>query len=89
MCNKPDYAEVGLFCAKVCEALDQGLKGRKSGEFSQSILRAIGRLTTSVELIACELEKRTCRCLARRSMAEIQRKVVKLGSDVRSLASYT
>ena len=41
MSNESDYVELVLFCAKVCEALDQGLKGRKLDVPSQSVLRAI------------------------------------------------
>ena len=46
MANELDYVELGLSCAEVCEALDQGLKGRGLDELSQSVLRAIGQLTT-------------------------------------------
>ena len=45
MANELDYVELGLSCAEVCEALDQGLKGRRLDELGQSVLRAIGQLT--------------------------------------------
>ena len=43
--NEQDYVDLGLFCADVCNALDRGLKGKKSDELSTSVLEAIGRLT--------------------------------------------
>jgi hypothetical protein len=45
MANELDYIELGLSCAEVCEALDQGLKGRQLDEISQPVLRAIEQLT--------------------------------------------
>jgi hypothetical protein len=45
MANEEDYVELGLFCAEVCDALYQELKGRKPEDLSQSALRAIGLLT--------------------------------------------
>jgi hypothetical protein len=44
--NKIDYIELGLACADVCKALDQGMHGRRMDELSQSVTEAIGRLTT-------------------------------------------
>ena len=46
MANKQNYVELGLFCAEVCDALYQELKGKQEAEFSQTIVRAIGQLTT-------------------------------------------
>ena len=46
MVNDQDYVELGLTCADVCQALDRGLKGRGLDELSQSVLGAIGKLTT-------------------------------------------
>jgi hypothetical protein len=46
MANEEDYVELGLFCAEVCDALYQELRGRQPGDLSQSMLRAIGQLTT-------------------------------------------
>jgi hypothetical protein len=45
MANEEDYVELGLFCAEVCDALYQELKGRPPEDLSESALRAIGRLT--------------------------------------------
>ena len=45
MGNELDYIELGLSCAEVCEALDQGLKGRQLDGLSQLVLRAIEQLT--------------------------------------------
>ena len=44
MANKEDYVELGLFCAEVCDALCQELKGRQLEDLSQSALRAIEQL---------------------------------------------
>jgi hypothetical protein len=41
MINKTDYVELGLACANVCRALDQGMKGRRSDELSGSVYKAI------------------------------------------------
>ena len=51
MVNKLDYVELGLFCADVCRALDRGTNGRRLYELSQSVLEAIGQLTTWVEQV--------------------------------------
>ena len=44
--NEQDCVDLGLSCAKACKALDQGLKGRRLDELSQSVLEAIQQLTT-------------------------------------------
>jgi len=46
MANKTDYVELGLACARVCEALDRGMKGRRADELSGSVFEAIEQLTT-------------------------------------------
>jgi len=46
MVNESDYVELGLFCARVCRALDRGMNKRRMDEVSQSVLEAIGQLTT-------------------------------------------
>ena len=46
MANRTDYVELGLACAEVCKALDQGVNGRRTDELSQSEFEAIGQLTT-------------------------------------------
>ena len=46
MINKTDYVELGLACADVCRALDRGMGGRRVNELSESVLEAIGQLTT-------------------------------------------
>ena len=45
MANELDYVELGLSCADVCRALDQGTSGRRLDELSQSVLEAIEQLT--------------------------------------------
>ena len=45
MDDKVDYVELGLTCAKVCEALNRGMDGRQADRLSQSVLGAIERLT--------------------------------------------
>ena len=44
--NKQDYVELGKSCGHVCQALDRGLNGRPPDELSQSVLEAIGQLTS-------------------------------------------
>jgi len=45
MINEVDCVGLGLACADVCIALDQGMKGREPNEFRQSVLKAIEQLT--------------------------------------------
>ena len=56
--NEADFVDLGLFCAEVCEALDDGLKGKRLDEIAQSVLRAIGKLTTLVEPVMRTLGQR-------------------------------
>lgn len=51
--NKSDYIEIGLSCADVCAAIDRGLGKKGSYELSQSVLEAIGQLTTWAEPAIC------------------------------------
>ena len=44
--NEQDYVKLGLCCADVCQALDQGLNGRRADELSRPVLGAIEKLTT-------------------------------------------
>jgi hypothetical protein len=53
--NKADYVDLGLACADVCKALDEGMKGRRVDELSQSVLEAVEHLTTSVKLAEMRL----------------------------------
>ena len=46
MDNKDDYIDLGLSCADVCEVLDRGLSGKKSDQLSESVHKAIEKLTT-------------------------------------------
>ena len=46
MINEADYVDLGLACADVCGALNRGMDGRRVDELSQSVLEAIGQLTT-------------------------------------------
>ena len=46
MANDLAYVELGLFCARVCRALDRGVSGRQGDGLSQSVLEAIDQLTT-------------------------------------------
>ena len=45
MINKVDYVDLGLSCAEVCEALDQGMNGGRVVQLRQSVLTAIEQLT--------------------------------------------
>jgi len=44
MIDEVDCVGLGLACADVCIALDRGMKGKETNEFSQSVLQAIERL---------------------------------------------
>ena len=46
MANETDFIELGLACADVGTALNRGVNGRRVDELSQSVLEAIGQLTT-------------------------------------------
>jgi len=46
MINQVDYVELGLACADICVALDRGLEGKKLGDLNNSVMEAIGQLTT-------------------------------------------
>jgi len=45
MVNGLGYAELGLSCADVCRALEQGTNGRKQDELSPSVYDAVNQLT--------------------------------------------
>lgn len=45
MSNEQAYVELGLNCADICEALDQGLDGKGLDDLSQSARDAVNRLT--------------------------------------------
>ena len=51
MSNEQAYVELGLNCADICEALDQGLD-----DLNQSAREAVNRLTTWVELAVCSAD---------------------------------
>jgi len=44
--NRADCVELGLACADVCTALDQGLEGKRLNDLNSSVREAINRLTT-------------------------------------------
>jgi len=46
MVNEEDYVELGLACNIVCTALGRGLKGKRLGDLGDSVIKAIGQLTT-------------------------------------------
>jgi len=43
--NELDHVELGLFCAGVCRALDQGTNGKKPDELGQSVYDAINQFS--------------------------------------------
>ena len=45
MAKKADYVKLGLTCADTCEALSQGIGGRRADQLSQPFLEAIEKLT--------------------------------------------
>lgn len=48
--NQPRFVGIGLICARVCAALDKGLERGQLDGRNQSVLIAIDKLNTSVEL---------------------------------------
>ena len=46
MINQEGYVALGEICIDICTSLDQGLDGKKPTDLSQSVLKAIKRLTT-------------------------------------------
>ena len=48
MSNSQEYVDLGQACADVCQKLYRRLKGRRVDGLNQSVLDAIGDLTTWV-----------------------------------------
>ena len=46
MANDQDYLKLGRACGNVCQILDRKLKGRQLDGLNESVLSAIGDLTT-------------------------------------------
>ena len=46
MIKKQEYVELGQSCARVCQALDRGLNGKKTDDLNSSVLEAIEQLTS-------------------------------------------
>ena len=44
MGNKDDFADLGLFCAHVCKALNRGLDGKDSANLGKPVHAAIEQL---------------------------------------------
>ena len=44
MANRADYVELRLLCAKVCDTLNPGMKGKKPHDLSPSVRKAIEEL---------------------------------------------
>ena len=77
MANEQDFVELGLSCADICKALERGMGGKSLNDLSGSVCDAINQLTTWVELvihIACPFAYYDSN---RRTVAEIQREVLK------------
>ena len=49
MANETDYVDLGLACANVCKALERGMNGKKSEDFSEPVREAMNQLTTWVK----------------------------------------
>jgi len=45
MLNELDYVDLGLFCADICKALEQGMGGKSLDDLSRSVRDAINKLT--------------------------------------------
>ena len=77
MVNEQDYVELGLSCADICRALDRGMNGKKLDDLSKSVCDAINQLTTWVEPVMHISSPSTDHLVDRRTVAEIQKKVIK------------
>jgi len=77
MINEREYVELGLGCADICRALDRGMRGKTLDDLSQSVCEAINQLTTWVKSMMRSLNGSLNDGLDRRTVAEIQRKVIK------------
>lgn len=53
MANKPDYVQLGLFCADVCQVLSRGTDWKEWDDLSQPVCKAIEQLTTWVKSAMC------------------------------------
>lgn len=51
MVHEKDYVKLGLSCADVCQALDQGLEKRRINKLNESMLEAIEKLMITVAAI--------------------------------------
>ena len=49
MVNEQDYVELGLYCANICKALEQGMGKKKLDELSRSVRDAINQLRRWVQ----------------------------------------
>ena len=76
MANEQDYVDLGLSCADICMALERGMDGRSLNDLSKSVCDAINQLTMWVQPamhIFCSFAHHG---LDRRTIAEIQEKVL-------------
>ncbi|KAF9791096.1 hypothetical protein BJ322DRAFT_425458 [Thelephora terrestris] len=56
--NKQAFIDLGLFCAKVCGALNRGLNGEKPHELNESAHEAIGKLRETLAEIQSKVTKK-------------------------------
>ena len=77
MANEQDYVDIGLSCAGICKALERGMDGKKLDAVSKSVRDAINQLTTWVELATRTSCSSIYHDLDRRTVADIQQKVMK------------
>ena len=43
--NEQEYTDLGLYCADICTALDQGMNGKSLDDLNRSVREAINQLT--------------------------------------------
>ena len=77
MANEQDYIDLGLSCANVCKALEQGMDGKTINDLSESAYDAINQLTTWVELATRISCSSTYHCRDHRTVEAIQERVLK------------
>ena len=76
MANDQDYVDLGLSCADVCKALDQGMGGKSLDDLSKSVCDAINQLTTWVELLMHTPRSSAYHDMDHRTVADVQGKVL-------------
>lgn len=77
MANDQDYVDIGLSCAGICEALGRGMNRKRLSDLSPSVHEVIKSVGDVGRTSSSCFRWLTDRTITRRTVAGIQRKVVK------------